>query len=60
MHVFDLGPGKEIGQIKVTIREAILEGHIRNDLASGWDLLVHEGAKLGLSPVVSLDEFLNL
>ena len=60
MHVFDLGPGKEIGQIKVTIREAILEGHIRNDLASGWDLLVREGAKLGLSPVVSLDEFLNL
>lgn len=60
MHVFDLGPGKEIGQIKVTIREAILEGHIRNDLVSGWDLLVREGAKLGLSPVVSLDEFLNL
>jgi len=60
MHVFDLGPGKEIGQIKVIIREAILEGHIRNDLASGWDLLVREGAKLGLSPVVSLDEFLNL
>jgi putative nucleotidyltransferase with HDIG domain len=60
MHVFDLGPGKEIGQIKVTIREAILEGQIRNDLASGWDLLIREGAKLGLKPIVSLDEFLKL
>lgn len=60
MHVFDLGPGKEIGQIKVTIREAILEGQIRNDLASSWDLLIREGAKLGLKPIVSLEEFLKL
>jgi tRNA nucleotidyltransferase/poly(A) polymerase len=60
MHVFDLGPGKEIGQIKVTIREAILEGQIRNDLASAWDLLILEGAKLGLNPVITAEEFLNL
>lgn len=60
MHVFDLGPGKEIGQIKVIIREAILEGQIRNDLASGWGLLIHEGARLGLEPVISSEEFLKL
>jgi tRNA nucleotidyltransferase/poly(A) polymerase len=60
MHVFDLGPGKEIGQIKVTIREAILEGLIRNDLASAWDLLILEGTKLGLKPVITAEEFLNL
>ena len=60
MHVFDLGPGKEIGQIKVIIREAILEGQIRNDLASGWDLLIHEGMRLGLNPSISLEEFLKL
>lgn len=60
MHVFDLGPGKEIGQIKVTIREAILEGLIRNDLASGWDLLIQEGVKLGLKPVVAKEDFLKL
>jgi putative nucleotidyltransferase with HDIG domain len=60
MHVFDLGPGKEIGQIKVTIREAILEGQIRNDLASAWDLLILEGSKLGLKPVITAEEFLNL
>lgn len=60
MHVFDLGPGREIGQIKVTIREAILEGKIRNDLASAWDLLILEGAKLGLKPVITAEEFLTL
>lgn len=60
MHVFDLGPGKEIGLIKVTIREAILEGLIRNDLASGWDLLIQEGVKLGLKPVVAKEDFLKL
>lgn len=60
MHVFDLGPGREIGQIKVTIREAILEGQIRNDLASAWDLLILEGAKLGLKPVITAEEFLTL
>jgi tRNA nucleotidyltransferase/poly(A) polymerase len=60
MHVFDLGPGREIGQIKVAIREAILEGQIRNDLASAWDLLILEGAKLGLKPVITAEQFLTL
>ena len=60
MHVFDLGPGKEIGLIKITIREAILEGQIRNDLASAWDLLILEGTKLGLKPVITAEEFLKL
>jgi poly(A) polymerase len=60
MQVFDLGPGKEIGQIKITIREAILEGQIRNDLASAWDLLVLEGFKLGLKPTMTKDEYLKL
>jgi hypothetical protein len=38
------------------MREAILEGLIRNDFESGWDLLVEEGRKLDLKPVVSLSE----
>lgn len=56
MQVFDIGPGREIGLIKIAMREAVLEGTIRNDLASGWDLLVDEGRKLDLTPVVSLAE----
>jgi len=54
MQVFDIGPGREIGLIKIAMREAILEGNIRNELASGWDLLLEEGRKLDLMPVISL------
>jgi hypothetical protein len=56
MQVFDIGPGREIGLIKIAMREAILEGLIRNDFESGWDLLLEEGRKLDLKPVVSLAE----
>jgi putative nucleotidyltransferase with HDIG domain len=56
MQVFDIGPGREIGLIKIAMREAILEGLIRNDFESGWDLLIEEGRKLDLKPVVSLAE----
>jgi hypothetical protein len=56
MQVFDIGPGREIGIIKIAMREAVLEGVIRNELESGWDLLIEEGRKLDLKPVVSLAE----
>ena len=54
MQVFDIGPGREIGLIKIAMREAVLEGVIRNELASGWDLLIEEGRKLDLAPVISI------
>jgi putative nucleotidyltransferase with HDIG domain len=54
MQVFDIGPGREIGLIKIAMREAILEGLIRNDFESGWDLLLEEGRKLDLKPILSL------
>jgi hypothetical protein len=56
MQVFDICPGREIGLIKIAMREAVLEGTIRNELDSGWDLLLEEGRKLDLKPVVSLAE----
>ena len=56
MQVFDIGPGREIGLIKIAMREAILEGLIRNDFESGWDLLLDEGKKLDLKPVLSLTD----
>ncbi|MEN9386366.1 MAG: hypothetical protein RLZZ185_1107 [Bacteroidota bacterium] len=59
MQVFDIGPGKEIGLIKIAVREAILEGNIRNDFESGWDLMIQEGESLGLKPVLSLQDFLK-
>ena len=59
MEVFDIGPGKEIGIIKIAIREAILDGEIRNDFASGWDFMLSIAAKLGLSPVKKLDQIIS-
>lgn len=56
MQVFDIGPGREIGLIKIAMREAILEGLIRNDFESGWDLLLDEGKKLDLKPILSLTD----
>ena len=56
MQVFDIGPGREIGLIKIAMREAILEGLIRNDFESGWDLLLEEGQKLDLKPILSLTD----
>lgn len=58
MQVFDVGPGREIGLIKIAVREAILEGTIRNDFESGWELMIREGKELGLSPVMTLPQFL--
>lgn len=57
MQVFDIGPGREIGLIKIAMREAILEGLIRNDFESGWDLLLDEGQKLDLKPILSITDF---
>lgn len=59
MEVFDMGPGKEVGLIKMAIREAILDGLIRNDFVSGWDFMILEGLKLDLKPVKNLDQMIS-
>ena len=51
MDTFGIKPGREIGTIKNAIREAILDGDITNDYAAAHDLMLREGAKLGLQPV---------
>ena len=39
MREFDLKPGKEVGEMKNLVREAILDGVIKNDLAQTLDFL---------------------
>ena len=49
MESFGLGPCKAIGQIKETIKEAILEGVIPNEPKAAFELMKEEGKKLGLN-----------
>lgn len=48
---FNIKPGREIGVLKNTIKEAILDGKIANNKADAWSFLVIEASKLGLTPV---------
>ena len=48
METFSLKPCRQIGQIKETIKEAILDGKIQNDYQEAYDLMLAVGEKLGL------------
>lgn len=50
METFGIAPSREVGLIKIIIREAILEGNIKNTLEESIPLMLSEGAKLGLFP----------
>ncbi|MBO0933181.1 CCA tRNA nucleotidyltransferase [Fibrella aquatilis] len=53
METFGLKPSKEVGEIKVAVREAILEGTIPNRLEEAMPFMLKIGQKLGLAPVQS-------
>ena len=48
MQTFQLKPCREVGIIKDTIREAILEGIIPNEFSAAYQMMMEEGEKLGL------------
>lgn len=50
METFDLKPSAEVGKIKIAIREAILEGEIKNEYEEAFAFMLKEGRKLGLVP----------
>jgi poly(A) polymerase len=50
METFNLKPCREIGQIKETIKEAILEGEIANNREEAKALMLKKGLELGLQP----------
>ncbi|MBS1686167.1 MAG: HD domain-containing protein [Bacteroidetes bacterium] len=51
MQVFNITPSREVGIIKDKIKEAILEGDIKNDYQQAYDMMLRLGAELGLKPV---------
>ncbi len=48
MEVFNLKPGRVVGDIKEEIREAILEGTIPNEFQPAYELMIEIGRKKGL------------
>ena len=53
MEAFGIKEGKEVGIIKNQIREAILEGEIRNSRDEALNLMLAKGQEIGLVPVTS-------
>ena len=48
METFGIPPSREVGVIKESIKEAILEGEIRNNIDEAYGLMLKKGAELGL------------
>ncbi len=51
METFALKPCKEIGDIKSAIKDAILDGVIRNDYDEAYTFMLEKGKELGLTPL---------
>lgn len=54
MDIFDLPPGRVVGEIKTAIREAILDGIITNDYKSSSKYMLKIAKEMGYSPIVPI------
>ena len=48
MKLFNIKPGKEIGMIKIALKDAILDGVIPNNYNDAFNFVIEQGKKLGL------------
>ena len=51
MTIFGLSQGREIGLLKVAIKDAILDGIIPNEREAAYSYLIDKASELGLTPV---------
>jgi poly(A) polymerase len=54
MDTFGIGPSKPVGDIKNAIKEAILDGEIRNDFREACQFMLRKGKEMGLEPIKDL------
>ncbi|RYE22089.1 MAG: HD domain-containing protein, partial [Sphingobacteriaceae bacterium] len=55
METFGIQAGREVGLIKTSIRDAILEGEIFNSRADALQLMIRKGQDIGLKVVAKID-----
>ncbi|MDR1810423.1 MAG: CCA tRNA nucleotidyltransferase [Prevotella sp.] len=53
MKLFDLPPGREVGELKSAVKDAILDGLIPNEYDAARRLLLEKAAEKGFKPVES-------
>jgi len=51
MEIFNLPPGPEVGRLKTSIKDAVLEGIIPNDYDAAYEYLLQKAKKIGLEPL---------
>jgi hypothetical protein len=54
MEIFGIGPCKAVGDIKNSIKDAILDGEIQNNYEAAYRHMIRQAEGLGLKPVKSL------
>jgi poly(A) polymerase len=52
MKTFGISPSREVGIIKEKIKDAILDGEIRNDYDQAYEMMLRLGTGLGLKPII--------
>lgn len=56
MNTFGIEPSRPVGIIKNTIKDAILDGRIKNNFEAAYQLMLEKGAELGLTVQRTLTE----
>lgn len=56
MQTFDLKPSRSVGVIKDALREAVLDGVVKNEFAAAYEFVLAKGKELGLEMVKKLEE----
>jgi hypothetical protein len=50
MELFHLKPSKEVGQLKQTLKDAVLDNKVANEREPLMQLLIEKARKMGLEP----------
>ncbi len=51
MQLFGLKPSREVGQLKQTLKDAVLDNHVENEREPLMQLLLEKGREMGLTPL---------